>query len=212
MGSPTVIRDLEGKVALVTGATSGIGEATAVQLARQGAAVIVHGRDVTCGAAVVTEIEKSSGSAWFVGADLSEPAEALRLAGAVGDVDILVNNAGFAWFAPSDKLPVDTLYQLFAANVEAPYLLVSALGPKVVGRGEGVIINLASRAGIVGQPDNAAYGATEAALASLARSCRRILTSRHPSQLHLIRTGVYQRRRTGSVRRPRGDHRAGAGR
>jgi hypothetical protein len=108
MGSPTVIRDLEGKVVLVTGATSGIGEATAVQLARQGAAVIVHGRDVTCGAAVVTEIEKSSGSAWFVGADLSEPAEALRLAGAVGDVDILVNNAGFAWFGPSDKLPVDT--------------------------------------------------------------------------------------------------------
>jgi NAD(P)-dependent dehydrogenase (short-subunit alcohol dehydrogenase family) len=105
MGSPTVIRDLEGKVALVTGATSGIGEATAVQLARQGAAVIVHGRDVTCGAAVVTEIEKSSGSAWFVGADLSEPAEALRLAGAVGDVDILVNNAGFAWFGRQTSCP-----------------------------------------------------------------------------------------------------------
>jgi NAD(P)-dependent dehydrogenase (short-subunit alcohol dehydrogenase family) len=170
MASPTVIRDLEGKIALVTGATSGIGEATAVQLARQGATIIVHGRDVARGAAVVTQIENGGGSAQFVSADLNEPAQALRLAEDVGDVDILINNAGFGWFGPSDQLPLDTLDQLFAANVRAAYLLVSVLAPKMVARGEGVIINLASRAGIVGQPDNAAYGATKAALASFARS------------------------------------------
>jgi NAD(P)-dependent dehydrogenase (short-subunit alcohol dehydrogenase family) len=170
MASPIAVRDLEGKVALVTGATSGIGEATAVQLATQGAAVIVHGRDGTRGAAVVAEIENAGGSARFVGAELGEPAEALRLAEAAGDVDILVNNAGFAWFGPSEKLPLDTLAALFAANVHAPYLLVSVLAPKMVARGHGVIINLASRAGTVGKPDSAAYGATKAALASLARS------------------------------------------
>jgi NAD(P)-dependent dehydrogenase (short-subunit alcohol dehydrogenase family) len=170
MANPTVVRDLEGKVALVTGATSGIGRATAVQLAGQGATVIVHGRDVSRGVAVVAEIETGWGSARFVGADLGRPAEALRLAGEVGDVDILVNNAGFAWFGPSAGLAVDTLDQLFAANVVAPYLLVSVLAPKMVARGDGVIINLASRAGSVGQPDSAAYGATKAALASLARS------------------------------------------
>ena len=82
----------------------------------------------------------------------------------------LVNNAGFAWFGPSEKLAVNTLDQLFAANVQAAYLLVSVLAPKMVARGGGVIINLASRAGTVGQPDSAAYGATKAALASLARS------------------------------------------
>src|ERR1700723_4535804 len=98
MTIPTVVRDLEGKVALVTGATSGIGRAAALQLAAQGAAVIVHGRDVERGAAVVTEIESAGGSARFVGADLSQPAEALRLASEGGEVDILVNNAGFAWF------------------------------------------------------------------------------------------------------------------
>jgi NAD(P)-dependent dehydrogenase (short-subunit alcohol dehydrogenase family) len=105
-----------------------------------------------------------------VGADLTEPMEVLRLAEVAGDVDILVNNAGFAWFGPSAKLPVDTLDRLFAANVQAPYLLVSALAPKMVARGDGVIINIASRAGTVGQPKTAAYGATKAALASFARS------------------------------------------
>jgi NAD(P)-dependent dehydrogenase (short-subunit alcohol dehydrogenase family) len=170
MASPTIDRDVEGKVTLVTGATSGIGRAAAVQLAAQGATVIVHGRDVARGAAVVTEIENSGGSARFVGADLDQPAEALRLAAAAGDVDILVNNAGFAWFGPTEKLDADTLSQLFAANVQAPYLLVSVLAPKMVARGHGVIINVASRAGIVGQPTTAAYGATKAALSSLARS------------------------------------------
>jgi NAD(P)-dependent dehydrogenase (short-subunit alcohol dehydrogenase family) len=163
--SPTMVRELDGKVALVTGATSGIGKAAAVQLAAQGATVIVHGRDVTRGAAVVAQIVNGGGSARFVGADLGEPSEALLLAEEVGDVDILVNNAGFAWFGPSEKLAVNTLDQLFAANVQAPYLLVSVLAPKMVARGEGVIINIASRAGSMGQPDSAAYGATKAALA-----------------------------------------------
>jgi NAD(P)-dependent dehydrogenase (short-subunit alcohol dehydrogenase family) len=170
MASPTVVRDLEGKVALVTGATSGIGKAAAVQLAAQGATVIVHGRDAARGAQVVAEIENSGGSARFVAADLGEPAEALRLAEEVGDVDILVNNAGFAWFGLSAKLAAKTLDQLFAANVQAPYLLVSILAPKMVARGDGVIINLASIAGTVGLAGGAAYGATKAALASFARS------------------------------------------
>src|ERR1700738_3966678 len=114
MTSPTVVRDLVGKVALVTGATSGIGRAAAVQLAAQGASVIVHGRDATRGAAVVAEIENGGGSARFVGAELGEPAEALRLAEEVGDVDILVNNAGFAWFGPSAQLDDKRLDKLCA--------------------------------------------------------------------------------------------------
>src|ERR1700684_2577449 len=113
MASPAVVRDLEGKVALVTGATSGIGKAAAVQLAAQGGTVVVHGRDGTRGAAVVAEIQNGGGSARFVGAELGEPTEALRLAEEAGDVDILVNNAGFAWFGPTAKLPLNTLDRVF---------------------------------------------------------------------------------------------------
>jgi len=170
MTTPTLVRDLEGKVALVTGATSGIGKAAALQLAAKGATVIVHGRDSARGSAVVAEIENAWGSARFVGADLGEPAEALRLAAEASAVDILVNNAGFAWFGPTEKLAANTLAELFAANVQSPFLLVAVLAPKMAARGHGVIINLASRAGTVGQPTTAAYGATKAALASLARS------------------------------------------
>ena len=104
MTPPNAVRDLEGKAALVTGATSGIGQAAALQLAAQGATVIVHGRHIGRGVAVVAAIENAGGSARFVGADLGQPAEALLLAEEAGDVDILVNNAGFAWFGPSAKL------------------------------------------------------------------------------------------------------------
>src|SRR6478752_6223780 len=119
MASPIAVRDLEGKVALVTGATSGIGQAAATQLAAQGATVIVHGRDADRGAAVVAEIENGGGSARFVGADLGEPAQALRLAREAGDVDILVNNAGFAWFGPSAMLDGKTL-DLSNSSAEEP--------------------------------------------------------------------------------------------
>ncbi|WP_225989401.1 SDR family oxidoreductase [Rhodococcus erythropolis] len=92
------------------------------------------------------------------------------MANEAGEVDILVNNAGVPWFGPTEKLDAETLDHLFAANVQAPYLLVTVLAPKMVARGSGAIINMASRAGTIGQADSAAYGATKAALASFARS------------------------------------------
>jgi len=158
------------RTALVTGATSGIGRAAALALARDGFEVLVHGRDAGRGAAVVKEIETAGGTARFVAADLTD-VEALRaLAASVGDVDVLVNNAGFSWFGPTADLDLATFDGLFAANVRSAYYLTAALALRMAERGSGVVINLGSMAGQIGLAGGAAYGATKAALAALTRA------------------------------------------
>jgi NAD(P)-dependent dehydrogenase (short-subunit alcohol dehydrogenase family) len=166
----TAQRDLEGLSALVTGATSGIGRSVAEEFGRQGADVIVHGRDAIRGAEVVDTITSEGGKARFVAADLSVPAEIDDLAEQVGVVDILVNNAGMAWFGPTADLDVVTFDRLFDANVRSAYFVVAALAPKMVARGKGSIINVGSMAGQIGLAGGAAYSATKAALASFTRS------------------------------------------
>jgi NAD(P)-dependent dehydrogenase (short-subunit alcohol dehydrogenase family) len=163
-------KDLSGLTALVTGSTSGIGRATAVRLAEQGAEVIVTGRDVTRGAEVVQEIEAAGGTARFVTADVSDPADITRLAHEAGAVDILVNNAGFSWFGATADLDVVTLDRLFAANVRSAYLLTAALAPGMVERGAGNIVNVSSMASTVGLAGGAAYSATKASLAAFTRA------------------------------------------
>jgi NAD(P)-dependent dehydrogenase (short-subunit alcohol dehydrogenase family) len=163
-------RDLEGISALVTGASSGIGRAAAEELGRHGAEVVVHGRDVARGSAVVDTITAQGGKARFVAADLSDPAQLDHLVDQAGTVEVLVNNAGFSWFGPTAELDVATFDRLFAANVRAPYFLVAALAPKMAARGSGSIVNVASMAGQIGLAGGAAYGATKATLTSMTRS------------------------------------------
>jgi NAD(P)-dependent dehydrogenase (short-subunit alcohol dehydrogenase family) len=162
--------DLEGLQALVTGATSGIGRAVAEHLARNGAEVVVHGRDTVRGAAVVDAITAAGGKARFVAADLSDPGQLDDLAEQAGPVDVLVNNAGFSWFGPTADLDRATFDRLFAANVRSAYFLVAALAPKMAARGSGSIISLSSMAGQIGLAGGAAYGATKATLISMTRS------------------------------------------
>jgi NAD(P)-dependent dehydrogenase (short-subunit alcohol dehydrogenase family) len=163
-------RDLEGLIALVTGATSGIGQAVAEELGRRGAEVIVHGRDTSRGEAVVRAITAGGGQARFVSADLSDQSELAGLAERVGAVDILVNNAGMAWFGPTPELDIATFDRMFAANVRSAYFVTAAIAPTMVAKGGGSIINIGSMAGQVGLPGGAAYSATKASLASFTRS------------------------------------------
>ena len=157
-------------VALVTGATSGIGRAAAAKLAADGFDVIVHGRDEARGTATVDEIRSAGGSARFIAVDLSDPGAVAHLAEQAGEVDVLVNNAGQSWFGPSADLDSEHFDRLFAGNVRAAYLLVSALAPEMAKRGTGSIISLDSMAGRVGLDGGAAYGATKAALTALSRA------------------------------------------
>jgi NAD(P)-dependent dehydrogenase (short-subunit alcohol dehydrogenase family) len=157
-------------VALVTGATSGIGREVARALAADGFFVLVHGRDAARGTAVVDDITGGGGQARFIAADLADVAGIERLADAAGDVDVLVNNAGFSWFGPTADLEPATFDRLFAANVRSAYYLVAAIAPGMAKRGSGSIINVGSMGGQIGLAGGAAYSATKAALASLTRS------------------------------------------
>lgn len=162
--------DLAGKTALVTGATSGIGRAAAIQLAAQGAEVIVAGRNADRGVEVVEEIELAGGHARFVAADLSTELGISSLAEAAGDVDVLVNNAGTSWFGPTEELTFDRYDAMFDGNVRSTYFLTAAIIPGMVKRGGGSIINISSMAGAIGMPGGAAYGATKAAMSSMTQS------------------------------------------
>src|SRR5258707_8795273 len=104
MMTTTQQRDLHGLKALVTGATFGLGRAIASQLARDGADVIVHGRDAARGAQTVEAIQSHGGSARYVGTDLGDAASIAGFAKEVGDIDILVNNAGFSVWGPRKPL------------------------------------------------------------------------------------------------------------
>src|SRR3984957_13548372 len=152
-------------LALVTGATSGIGRAAALRLARDGWEVVVHGRNAGRGAEVVAAIEAEGGRARLVLADLSNLEDLRHLAGEVGEIDVLVNNAGASWFGPTADLDSPGFDSLFEGNVRSAYFLVAAVAPAMAKRGRGSIINLASMGGIVGLAGGAAYGATKAAMA-----------------------------------------------
>jgi NAD(P)-dependent dehydrogenase (short-subunit alcohol dehydrogenase family) len=156
--------------ALVTGATSGIGRAAALRLARDGWEVEVHGRNAERGAEVIAAIQAEGGRASFVRADLSDLGDLRHLAEEAGEVDVLVNNAGASWFGLTADLDSPGFDSLFEGNVRSAYFLVAALAPAMAKRGRGSIINLASMAGIVGLAGGAAYGATKAAMASMTRS------------------------------------------
>src|ERR1700716_1298346 len=163
-------RGLDGQRALVTGATSGIGRAVALQLARDGAEVVAHGRNAERGAEKVQEITAAGGQASFVAADLTDVADVQWLASEAGDIDILINNAGISAFGPTAEFDPVVFDKMFASNVRAPFFLVAALAPGMAARGRGSIVSLSSMGGGVGLGGGAAYGATKASLEAMTRA------------------------------------------
>jgi NAD(P)-dependent dehydrogenase (short-subunit alcohol dehydrogenase family) len=160
--------------ALVTGATSGIGRATALALAASGIHVAVAGRDKARGDQTVATIRAAGGLADFVGADLRDAASATQVARAaatvLGHVDILVSNAGSGAFGPTVDTTESAFDELFALNVKVPYFLTAAIVPGMIERGGGVIINVSTMVAEFGLDGMALYGSTKAALELLTKA------------------------------------------
>jgi NAD(P)-dependent dehydrogenase (short-subunit alcohol dehydrogenase family) len=165
--------NLSGKTALVTGASRGIGRASALALAKAGAQVLVHyGRGQAEAEAVVAEIRNAGGRADKLGSDLSAPNGPHDLAklvrGIVGDrLDILVANAGIAKAATIEETTVDDFDALFAVNVRAPYFLVQQLLP--IMRSGSSIVMLSSLAAHASVGALSAYAATKGAIDTLVK-------------------------------------------
>jgi NAD(P)-dependent dehydrogenase (short-subunit alcohol dehydrogenase family) len=162
---------LNGKRALVTGSTSGIGRAIATALAAEGAAVLVHGRDAERAKATANVIAAAGGAASVVLGDLSHEDGARLVVSAVeafGGIDILVNNAAATgsdegWMAGGP----DQWLDLFNTNVASAVRLIGALTPAMRTAGWGRVIQISSAAHPCPLPMKAAYSATKAALANL---------------------------------------------
>jgi len=168
---------LEGRTALVTGSTGGLGVAIASSLAANGAHVVITGRDAARGDAVVAGIRSAGGRVDFVAADLAAGEDEVRRLArravevAGGHIDILVNNAGL-WGMPEATSAVSEpdLLASFRTNVIAPFLLTGALAPAMAERGHGAVVNVGSITGFIGGDRAALYSSTKAAVHSLTKS------------------------------------------
>lgn len=166
-----------GKIVLVTGATSGIGEATARAFARSGATVVAVGRNRDKGAAVAAECAASGGvGSLFLAADVTEPEAMSGVVGQVterfGRLDVAFNNAGWQEpRAPLDEQPDAVFDQVFDTNVRALFLAMKAEIAVMRGQGGGVVINNASVSGVRNpNPGLSLYAASKAAALALTRS------------------------------------------
>ncbi|MFI5682464.1 SDR family NAD(P)-dependent oxidoreductase [Streptomyces sp. NPDC051636] len=165
---------LDGRVAVVTGGSSGIGRAIAGALARAGASVVIVARKEAELAATVDELTADGCRAAWVSADLSTRdgvrAAAERAAEVFGEPDILVNSAGINLRPPMGELDEEVWDATMAVNLEAPYLLGRRFGPGMAERGFGRIIHISSQQAHRAFVQSGAYGVSKGALESLARS------------------------------------------
>lgn len=165
---------LDGKVALVTGASSGIGAAIAGAFSDRGARVVIVDRDETQGRAVVSQISERGGGVEFLALDVGDETACARVAadviGAHGRLDILVNNAGIGHVGTIRETTVEDLDRLYRVNVRGVFILSKAFLPGMIARRSGSVVNMASIGGLVAVRDRLAYCMTKFAVVGLTKS------------------------------------------
>ncbi len=165
---------LNGKCAIVTGATSGIGRATAIMFAKEGARVVATGRNEEKGAALVKDIQDAGFDADFISCDLRQKADVDKLYGfameKMGKVDVLFNCAGVLVHKPYLEQTDDDLQWIFETNFRAYSWTMQKIIPEMVELGGGSIINVASISSIWPEVNAYYYGAMKAAVSNLSRN------------------------------------------
>ena len=176
-------KPLTGKVALVTGASSGIGEATAFELARAGATVALAARRADRLAGLVARIEEIGGKALALAGDMTVEAEAIKAVedtvAQLGRIDILINSAGVMQAGGIEGIDLDEYRRVFDINVFATVYCSAAAVPHMLKQGVGDIINITSLAGRKGGPETNAYSASKHAANSLTDAMRQELGNRN---------------------------------
>lgn len=164
---------LADKVCLITGAGSGIGRASAVLFASEGAAVAVADIDRTAAAETVASIESAGGRAHAYLVDVADPVSTERLAADVladfGRIDVLFNNAGIAGVGVLHETSVELWDRVMAVNVRGVFLVAKAVLPAMIGAGRGSIVNMSSCIAEIGLANRASYAASKGAVLSLTR-------------------------------------------
>jgi NAD(P)-dependent dehydrogenase (short-subunit alcohol dehydrogenase family) len=170
------MKNLQDKIALVTGGTSGIGRATAIAYARAGAKVVVSGRREQEGKETVALIEKAGGTGLFVRADVAKEADVKNLVEATlrayGRLDIAFNNAGVesSVMKPTHEQDDADFDRVFAINVKGVYLSLKHEIPAMLKTGGGSIVNTSSIAGLIGMPGAGPYVASKHAVIGLTKN------------------------------------------
>jgi len=163
---------LDGRVAIVTGASRGLGKAMAKGLAEAGASVVLS--DILDSSEAVEELKKSDFRVIGLKVDVSNKADVDQMVKSsleeFGQVDILVNNAGILEGGKSEELSLDVWEKVVSVNLTGPFLCSRAVGIHMLKRGKGSIINVASVAGINGSPGNMPYGVTKAGLIMMTKA------------------------------------------
>lgn len=168
---------LRGKVALVTGAASGMGRETALLFAAEGARVMVADIDGAGAAETAAEIRSRGGDADSVAGDVAVRADAERYVdaavGRFGRLDALVNNAGLEAFHDLVGTPDEAWERMFGVNAKGPFQVMRAGVPRIAEAGGGAVVNVASAAGLHGNAGLTAYSASKAALMLMTRCLAR---------------------------------------